>query len=42
MKGRIYPTKSGYQVRFGRKLTRHFKTLLQAERFLTGVRFKVD
>ena len=42
MKGSIYPTKYGYQVRFGRKLTKHFKTRKEAERFLTGIRFKVD
>ena len=27
MKGNIYPTKYGYQVRFGRKICRHFKEL---------------
>jgi len=42
MKGGIYQTKYGYQVRFGRKLTKHFKNLGSAERFLTGVRFKSD
>jgi integrase len=42
MKGRIYPTRYGYQVRFGRNLTKHFKTLQQAEKFLTGIRFKTD
>jgi len=42
MKGNIYPTKYGFQVRFGRKLTRHFRTKIEAERFLTGIRFKSD
>ena len=42
MKGGIYRTKYGWQVRFGRKLTKHFKDLGAAERFLTGVRFKSD
>jgi len=42
MKGNIYPTRYGYQVRFGEKLCKHFKTLELAERFLTGIRFKVD
>ena len=42
MKGQIYPTKYGYQVRFGRKLTKHFKNLGDAERFLNGIRFKMD
>jgi integrase len=42
MKGQIYPTKYGFQVRFGRKLTKHFKTMQEAERFLTGIRFKTD
>lgn len=42
MKGGIYPTKYGYQVRFGRKLTKHFKSLQEAERFLTGIRYESD
>lgn len=42
MKGGIYPTKYGFQVRFGRKLTKHFKERKSAERFLNGVRFKTD
>ena len=42
MKGGIYKTRYGWQVRFGRKLTKHFKDLAQAERFLTGIRFKTD
>lgn len=42
MKGSIYRTKYGYQVRFGRTLTKHFKDKGDAERFLTGIRFKTD
>lgn len=42
MKGGIYETRYGYQVRFGRKISKHFKTLEQAERFLNGIRFKHD
>ena len=42
MKGNIYETKYGYQVRFGRKICKHFKSLLEAERFLNGIRFKTD
>lgn len=42
MKGNIYPTKYGHQVRYGEKLCKHFKSLELAERFLTGIRFKVD
>lgn len=42
MKGGIYETKYGFQVRFGRKLTKHFKDCGSAERFLTGIRFKTD
>jgi hypothetical protein len=42
MKGRIYPTKYGYQVRFGRKLCKHFKDLGDAERFLNYVRVQTD
>lgn len=43
MKGGIYPTKYGYQVRFG-KITKRFKKTEYslAERFLTGLRFKTD
>ena len=40
MKGKIYPTPHGYQVRFGRKLTKRFKDLGLAEQFLNGLRFK--
>lgn len=42
MKGQIYEIRGGYQVRFGRKLTKWFKHLKDAERFLNGVRFKTD
>ena len=42
MKGNIYPTKYGFQVRFGRELTKHFKNIEEAERFLNGIRFKSD
>ncbi len=33
---------SGYNVRFGRDICRHFTELIAAERFLTGLRFKTD
>jgi len=42
MKGGIYKSRYGWYVRFGRKLTKHFKDLGEAERFLTGIRFKTD
>ena len=42
MKGNIYRTKYGFQVRFGRGVSKHCKTLEAAERFLTGIRFKTD
>jgi integrase len=44
MKGRIYASRHrrGYTVRFGRDITRHFVELEAAERFLNGLRFKVD
>jgi len=42
MKGNIYATKYGHQVRFGRKICKHFKSLKEAERFLNGIRFKCD
>lgn len=43
MKGGIYPTRYGYQVRFG-KITKRFKKqeLALAERFLTGLRYETD
>ena len=41
MKGGIYPTRYGWQVRFG-KITKRFKDYGLAERFLTGLRFKSD
>lgn len=43
MKGGIYSNhRGGHQVRFGRKLTKSFKDLKEAERFLNGLRFKTD
>jgi len=42
MKGRIYSNKSGYVVRFGRDVSRWFKNLDAAERFLTGLRYEND
>ena len=42
MKGNIYKTQYGFQVRFGRKLCKHFKTLSDAERFLNYVRVQTD
>jgi len=43
MKGRIYPNyRGGYQVRFGRKLTKSFKHLIDAERFLNYIRVQTD
>jgi len=43
MKGGIYKTRYGYQVRFG-KITKRFKKnqLADAERFLTGLRYETD
>jgi integrase len=43
MRGGIYETRYGYQVRFG-KLTKRFKRTeyVLAERFLNGLRFKTD
>jgi len=42
MKGQIYKVRGGHQVRFGRKTTKWFKHLVDAERFLNGARFKTD
>jgi integrase len=42
MKGSVYKTEFGYQVRFGRKICRRFKSLQSAERFLTGLRYETD
>ena len=42
MKGRIYSNKGGYMVRFGRDISKWFKHLYQAERFLTGLRYETD
>jgi hypothetical protein len=42
MKGRIYPNRDGYVVRFGRRISKWFKHKNQAERFLTGIRYEID
>lgn len=42
MRGRVYKTKYGWQVRFGRKICKHFKSKAAAERFLTGLRYETD
>lgn len=42
MKGRIYPTRDGYVVRFGRDVSKWFRDLPDAERFLTGLRYETD
>ena len=46
MKGRVYPVKIDgkdyYIVRFGREMSKTLKYLPEAERFLTGLRFKTD
>jgi integrase len=42
MKGGIYPTRDGYVVRFGRDISRWFRDLPDAERFLTGLRYETD
>jgi integrase len=42
MKGRIYPTRDGYIVRFGRDVSKWFRDLPDAERFLTGLRYETD
>ncbi len=42
MKGRIYENKGGFVVRFGRDISKWFKTREQAERFLTGLRYETD
>jgi len=42
MKGNIYRTKYGFQVRFGRKLTKHFKNLTDAEEFLSYIRVQTN
>ncbi len=41
MKGKIYPNRDGYVVRFG-NVSKRFKGLREAEKFLTGLRFKTD
>ncbi|MBW2613714.1 MAG: hypothetical protein JRE12_15340 [Deltaproteobacteria bacterium] len=42
MKGNYYKSKYGYQVRFGRDICLHAANIQQAERILTGLRFKED
>ncbi|MHC4397805.1 MAG: hypothetical protein ACYS1A_19345, partial [Planctomycetota bacterium] len=42
MKGDIYPTQYGYQVRFGEEICRHFTDLTAAERTLTYYRHLED
>lgn len=42
MIGRIYPNKGGFVVRFGRNLSKWFKHEIEAERFLTGLRYETD
>lgn len=42
MKGNIYPAGGGYRVRYGRQIQKRFRSLEEAERFLTGIRFKAD
>ena len=42
MKGRIYPTRDGYIVRFGRDASKWIRDLPEAERFLTGLRYETD
>jgi hypothetical protein len=42
MKGNIYPVDGGFRVRYGRTIQRRFRSISEAERFLTGLRFKDD
>jgi len=42
MKGRIYPTKDGFIVRFGRDVSKWFKHEIEAERFLNYLRVETD
>ena len=42
MRGQIYKHRNGFMVRFGRDISKWFKTQEQAERFLTGLRFEMD
>jgi integrase len=42
MKGNIYKNKGGYMVRFGRDVSKWFKRLDEAERFLNGLRYETD
>lgn len=42
MKGRIYPYKNGFMVRFGRDISKWFKSRERAERLLNNMRYQVD
>ena len=42
MRGRIYPNKGGYVVRFGRGISKWFKNKVEAERMLNHLRYQVD
>ncbi|MBW2042849.1 MAG: hypothetical protein JRI76_12595 [Deltaproteobacteria bacterium] len=42
MKGNIYPTKTGFIVRFGRNISKWFKYRPDAERFLNHLRYETD
>jgi integrase len=42
MKGRVYKVVDGFIVRFGRAISKRFRSLDEAERFLTGLRYEND
>lgn len=42
MRGQIYPYKNGYMVRFGRGISKWFKSEVEAERLLNNIRYQVD
>ena len=42
MKGNIYQVDGGFRVRYGRYIQKRFRSREEAERFLTGIRFKDD
>lgn len=42
MKGRIYPVRGGFIVRFGRAISKRFRSMERAERFLNGLRYETD
>jgi integrase len=42
MKGRVYQVRDGFIVRFGRAISKRFRTMEEAERFLTGLRYEND